>query len=459
MLLIRVFLWGLVAAMTLQGFLHADEYGTAATLFGGMALTMSAWGERLSEGARSLFWREPKYVALPRAIVAAALRETARHPGLHTLPPLRAALAEHEAAWLEFREAEVEWLLAHGDLIGGLATEGRSTWSDAAVERDIAAAIVAEAEGKLCHLPRLAPTKCSVTAAALEAAREELARAAQKADAWERVLRMTSVGHDAGPDTLGWLTAVSDGGLENATVIAIEAFRTELETLHDVRTRRDGRLRELRRYAEAVGDTLLADAEDAWQRRLATSLLTGEIWAACMRHVRRRESRVRELMAATGVQDLYNAQERVLNASLRVTASAVERQTVTDWFGEIASYAWWPGDDLPAIVRRCLVQQGGDCLRIGPTEITALSSQMDEQSRIVADWTRRLFIGMWNALPSVGLLFVVETVVLVLGVRWAMPQAQRVPQEVVVQRPALEEDYRRPALRLLPARRRLALTR
>lgn len=243
-------------------------------------------------------------------------------------------------------------------------------------------------------------------------------------------------------------------------MIAIEAFRTELETLHDVRTRRDRRLRELRRYAEAVGDTLAeAEVANAWQRRLATSLLTGEIWAACMRHVRRRESRVRELMAATGVQDLYNAQERVLNASLRVTASAAERQMVTDWFGEMAGYAWWPGDDLPAIVRLCLVQQGGDCLRIGPTEITALSSQMDEQSRIVADWTRRLFIGMWNALPAVGLLFVVETVVLVLGVRWAMPQAQRVPQEVVVQRPALEEDYRRPALRLLPTRRRLALTR
>jgi hypothetical protein len=164
-------------------------------------------------------------------------------------------------------------------------------------------------------------------------------------------------------------------------------------------------------------------------------------------------------MAATGVQDLYNAQERVLNASLRVAATASERQTITSWFSEMAGYAWWPGDDLPAIVRRCLIQEGGDCLRIGPTEVTALASQMDEQSRIVADWTRRLFIGMWNALPAVGLLFVVEVVVLLLGVRWAMPQAQRAPQEVVVQRPVLEDDYRRPALRLLPTRRRLALTR
>jgi hypothetical protein len=470
MLLIRVFLWGLVAAMTLQGFLHADEYGTAATLFGGMALTMSAWGERLSEGARALFWREPKYVALPRSVVIAALRETARHPGLHTLPPLRAALAEHEASWQEFREAEVEWLLAHGDLIGGLATEGRSSWSDAAIERDLAAGAVTEAKERLCRIPRLDPAKCSAAAAALVTAQGEFEKAERRADAWERVLRMTSVGRDAGPDTLEWLLAVA--GLENATVTAIEAFRAELETLHDVRTRRDGRLRELRRYAAAVGDTLVAAvdaevvvatdaAEVAWQSRLTTSLLTGEIWAACMRHVRRRESRVRELMAATGVQDLYNAQERVLNASLRVAATAAERQTVMDWFGEIAGYAWWPGDDLPAIVRRCLVQQGGDCRRIGPTEVTALTSQMDEQARIVADWTRRLFIGMWNALPAVGLLFIVETVVLVLGIRRTQP-VQMLPApapapmlEDDYRRPVLEDTYRRPALRLLPATRRL----
>jgi hypothetical protein len=44
--------------------------------------------------------------------------------------------------------------------------------------------------------------------------------------------------------------------------------------------------------------------------------------------------------------------------------------------------------------------------------------------------------------------------VLLLGVR--RPQQVPVP---VVQQPALEEDYRRPALRLLPTRRRLALTR
>jgi hypothetical protein len=444
MLLIRVFLWGLVAAMTLQGFLHADEYGTAATLFGGMALTMSAWGERLSEGARVLFWRQPKYVPLPRAVVAAALRETARHPGLHTLPPLRAALADHEAALQEFREAEVEWLLAHGDLIGGLATEGRGIWAPAWASAESAMAAAAAATEVLCRLPRMDPVRCAEKAGAAAAAKVAEEEAQRRKWAWERVLRMTAVGDDAGPDTLGWLVDVGlDGDVDR-----IIAFRDALTTLHDVRTRRDVRVTELVRVAvAATGD---------WIARLEASLLQGELWAACVRHVRQRENRVRELMVATGVQDLYNAQDRVLNATLRAATSAAERQMVTDWFGEMASYAWWPGDDLPTIVRRCLGQEGGDCMRIGPTEVTALASAMDEQSRIVADWTRRLFIGMWNALPAVGLLFVVEVVVLILGVR-------RPPQVMVqapVPAPVLEDAYRRPALRLLPpVRRRLALTR
>jgi hypothetical protein len=456
MLLIRVFLWGLVAAMTLQGFLHADEYGTAATLFGGMALTMSAWGERLSEGARVLFWRQPKYVPLPRAVVVAALRETARHPGLHTLPPLRAAFAEHEAALQEFREAEVEWLLLHGDLIGGLATEGRGVWAPAWSEADTAMAAAAAAVEMLCRLPRMDPTRCAEKAAAAAAATAAEEEAWRRRRAWERVLRMTAIGDDAGPDTLGWLLGAGlDGDVDR-----ISAFRDALTTLHDVRSRRDGRVMELVRTAAAS-----ITENGGWIARLEASLLQGELWSACVRHVRQRENRVRELMAATGVQDLFNAQDRVLNASMRVTTSAAERQMVMDWFGEIASYAWWPGDDLPTIVRRCLGQEGGDCLRIGPTEITALASAMDEQSRIVADWTRRLFIGMWNALPAVGLLFLVEVVVLILGVRRPLPVHVPIPVEAPVledayRRPVLEDAYRRPALRLLPpARRRLALTR
>lgn len=435
MLLIRVFLWGLVAAMTLQGFLHADEYGTSVTLLGGIAMTMTVWRDRLSEGARALFWQTPRI--LPRAIVVAALRETARHPGLHTLSPLRVALSEHETILQEFREAEASWLLTHGDLIGGLLTEGHSTWSDAELDRTIAEMALAEAEAEANHC--FFPWRgCAAKRVAVENARAYLAETIQRHRAWERVLRLTSVGDDAGPDTLAWLRATTHEN-SNATVNAIEMFREELDTLHDVRTRRDRRIIELISFAGAVAKTA---GDCPWRARLMASLLTGEIWAACMRHVRQREARIRELIAATGVQDMFNAQERVMNASLRVAISATEKQTVSDWFGEIIAYAWWPGDDLPTIVRRCLAQEGGDCRRIGSAEVNALMAQMDEQARIVADWTRRLLIGMWNALPAVGVLFVVEFLVLIVGVR-------QIPEEIYLRRREMRDRDRE----------RLALTR
>jgi hypothetical protein len=72
-------------------------------------------------------------------------------------------------------------------------------------------------------------------------------------------------------------------------------------------------------------------------------------------------------MMAAGVKDLMNAHERVFNATLRVVpaATTADMQRVHDWFGEMAGYAWWLGDDIPAIVRRCVGQEGGDCIRIG----------------------------------------------------------------------------------------------
>jgi hypothetical protein len=119
-------------------------------------------------------------------------------------------------------------------------------------------------------------------------------------------------------------------------------------------------------------------------------------------------------MMAAGIQDMLNAHERIFNASLRVTK---ETKTVQEWFGEMASYAWWLGDDIPNIVRRCISQETGDCKRIGPTEIATLSAQMLEQRRIINDWTRRVFIGMWNGMPVVFLLFLLEIVVLCIPQR------------------------------------------
>jgi hypothetical protein len=135
-----------------------------------------------------------------------------------------------------------------------------------------------------------------------------------------------------------------------------------------------------------------------------------------MDHVRAREARVRDLMITAGVQELWAAHERAQSASVKAVAE--EKQgLVKDWFGEMASYAWWLPDEVPGIVRRCIGQEGGDCIRIGPTEIQGIAAQHVERNRILEDWTRRLFIGMWNAMPIIGILFVLEIVVLLLPQR------------------------------------------
>jgi hypothetical protein len=58
-----------------------------------------------------------------------------------------------------------------------------------------------------------------------------------------------------------------------------------------------------------------------------------------------------------------------------------------------------------------------------------------ERERIVDDWSRRIFIGMWNGLPAIGLLFVLEIVVLCMERRLPLstvPQIQE-PRTIVLQ--------------------------
>jgi hypothetical protein len=56
---------------------------------------------------------------------------------------------------------------------------------------------------------------------------------------------------------------------------------------------------------------------------------------------------------------------------------------------------------------------------------------MVEKRRIVGDWFRRIFIGMWNGLPVVLLLFVMELIVICIPRRRvvtfsANPNEQRI---------------------------------
>ena len=417
MKLIRAFLWTLVLCMTLQGFLHADDYGAAIGLLGGVSLTLSVWRESLAAGVRSLWSSAPATVGLPRALVVAALEETGRHPGLHTLPPLRRAQMEYKRSWDAFRDAEVGWMLEHARLVGGVAAQAEYLWAPWAALANESTTAATRAEGGRCWIKK-GSERCRAIDRAVTVAKTSASVAGAADAAWDRVLSM-----DPTISVSEWWRAHGaavggSGGGDGATEVAemSGAFVDSLRELHDVEWPSDPRVAIALGYARSIG----SNVTDPWLMRLVTSLSTRDVWAACLEHVRQRESRVQMLMVAAGVQDMFNAHDRILNASLKVVAAgpAEHRVQVQQWFGEMLGYAWWLGDDVPAIVRRCVGQEAGDCRRIGPTEITSLSDQMYERSRVLEDWSRRLFIGMWNALPALAVLFLVEIATLCLSYRF-----------------------------------------
>jgi hypothetical protein len=402
---IRVFLWGLVAAMTLQGFLHADDYGSAVSFFGGVSMTLSIWKENVWSHMRALVpgIHVTQDNEIPRALVIAALQESARHPGLHTLPTLRRALANHRRTWDIFREEEVQWMLTHADLIGALRAEGHTIWQPTWSEHAILDQQYTTVVTKQCNIPMGAA--CTDLKTELTQANTELTISSQKVSAWTRLLDM-----DASLPLLEWWN-LTMGNVTQKHMNQIIFFETALSTLHNVTALSDVRIQMLRANASVIADELGGGCR--WRNPIVKSLLLRNLWSTCLLHIHKRESRVQEMMVATGVQELYNTHERLLGAAMR-SVHASEAQIVQEWFDVIANYAWWLSEDVPSIVRRCIGQNAGECRRIGVTEITSLVAQFDERSRIIKDWTRCLFIGMWNAMPAVGLLFIVEFVVLLI---------------------------------------------
>lgn len=446
--------------MTLQGFLHADEYGSAASMIGGMSLTMSVWSESLSAGTRSLFWSEPKFVGLPRSIVMAALHETARHPGLQIVPQLQRKIKSHQQVWERFRTKEMGWMLEHADLVGGLssdpdAVELWSPWSMQVTETE--AALV---KTKECALSMFHHKSCRETAALVTRLKHRLTVMQEVVTQWDRVLKLSRWSSAAGLVTAiqraeqvlaeegAAATATAAGSAEASGTVGksnhtFVEFVQGIARLHDVTEAHDERLYVLAEQSHNIAWNLTVAGGNPWLRRLIESLLNTEIWNGCLDHIQQREGRVRRLMVAAGLQELFTAHERVLNASLVVVTATAEVRLVQDWFGEMSGYAWWLSDEIPSLVRRCVGQEAGDCTRIGPTEIVALSSQIAERSRIVEDWVRCLFIGMWNALPAIAVLFVIEIVILCLAKRGLVPFENRPVQPI---QPQLEDKPRQPLL-------------
>ncbi len=408
---IRFFLWSLVAAMTLQGFFHADEYGSAASMIGGMSLTLSVWNEALGEKLRSMFGSGPTYTGIPRALALAAIQESARHPGLgSSAPQLRRALQDVQGSATAFTDAHVGWMLRQTAIVGALQSDpvGRALWTPWNQRVDIADQKVKAAAGRLCGPmeSRIAPAVCKNRTEAHSDAVATLADVKAGQVAWSAILRMEPM------RTRDWWGSTHQYGVG---VELFGAFYRNLTLLHDVTSRTDPRIALLLGRTKSMAATLVI--EGGLRRTLTESLLVQDMWVSCRDHVADREGRIRELVVATGIQEMFSIHDRILNASLRVVSSKAERDMVGDWFSEMSAQAWWLSEDMPAIVRRCVGHEGGDCRRIGPTEIAALIAQADVAATIVKDWTRRLFIGMWNALPAVGLLFVVELAVLCVGIR------------------------------------------
>jgi hypothetical protein len=433
MFYIRLFLWGLVAAMTLHGALHADEYGTAASLVGGVTMTMSVWSESVFASIKGFLTAEPKFVGLPRALVTVAIQESARHPIIKTLPRLKSTMESHQRTWSAFRDEYVSWSLRHMDLIGGLQTEGAYVWNFWTARARATAAALNRTNEERCIFPE-SMSACQE----IEEEYETLAAKLQKEQAAESAWSFTLGFWDSSSSRKAerWWSATQEEDLRKVFV----AFQEALKRLHNVTEVTDSYLQFVLRHLPST-DALV----DPWIRRLLASLGEGDVWSAAMDHVRAREARVRDLMITAGVQELWAAHERTLAASIKAVAEE-KHGLVRDWFGESASYAWWMPDEVPGIVRRCIGQEGGDCIRIGPTEIQGIAAQHVERNRILEDWTRRLFIGMWNAMPIIGILFVLEIVVLLL------PQ-RRIVHIVEGLRPELEERLVGPPAPPVPVKR------
>ena len=409
--------------MTLQGILQAEEYGSAASYLSGMNLIMSVWQESIGTAARSWVSSTPQFIGLPRVIVQSALQETSLHPSIHAIPQLQSILNTHQRVWDRFREEDIKWLLHHADLIGAIQSDptAQLIWSEWYQRLNYSEAALARARAGICIIRAMDVAACDRSTADVKRYSSQMLAAAGAIEQWNRILSM-----DRRLSVDEWWAAthnVSDASY-------FHTFAQSLARLHDITKPTDPRLTRI--MADIPNRSImLAAGDNPWMVSVLSSLLTGQMWSSCLEHVRLREGRVRELMVVAGVQDLIHAHERILNASLRVVSTSDERRKVHDWFGEMSGYGWWMSESLPTLVRRCISQEAGDCRRLGPTEIIALTERVAERSKIVVDWTRRLLIGMWNALPMIGILFIFELILMYMGGR-SRPNQDQIPQTFVL---------------------------
>ena len=338
---------------------HGYLYGTNS----GISLTVSIWTEMVGERLRTLLWAPPSYVRVPRALVSAALRNKQSQS-----PSMRAAIRDEQAVWDAFSEAHLEWRLRHLRVLESPALAAtRDRWVDryVAAERELDVATVA-----LCRVT--IGRDCAAAKQRHADLADTVGHLRRLADVWRALLRGEEV-------------SARDLTTETAK---LTEFYGNLTRFHDVRSRQDVRV-----------VTALTWAATGPRPPVVASLLEGEVWRACLEHTGVRQQRLMELALATGFGD----HERAMNASLLGITGDKEQMLVREWFGEIAGYGWVlsaTDAEVPAIVRRCVTQEAGECRRITPVEIVAMEQHMV--------WSSRLIAGMWSAMPVILLLFVIE---------------------------------------------------
>ena len=349
--------------------MNAETYGSAPTMLGGMGLFLSVW----KESATSIF---TEWNGLPRGFVVAAIKETQRHPGILNVPIIQRRLTAIQHTLTDFRSKDLSWYVEYAEIIGGLLAdeEARQIWSPI-IDRAANATVVAKA----CRW------KCRTVV-------EEMRVAEAAAKPWRQVMDFRRI-------------PASD--ILNASTGLIQ-FYSALQTLHNVTGLHDVRIQQIMKRIPA-----LVTGYDYWRSLLFRSLLVGDVWAMCIQHMKMQDTRIHEILVLSGFQELQHVHERILNASLHGLSDAT-RRTVMPWFEEAAHWSWWLSDDIPLIVKRCALRNSGDCALIGPTEITSLVNRAAEGRRIADDWLRCILIGLWNALPVVGIIFCLELMVAVI---------------------------------------------
>jgi hypothetical protein len=403
---------------------------------------MSIWKESISEGTRSFFWGAPTYVGLPRAIVTAALRETARHPGIHTLPQLQKTLHEEQKCRETFRTAEMDWWIQYNGIIGGLLSDpdGKRLWEKWNERNQTYNWQWKNLQKEGCSYYKRARSRCNKTEydEQIRSFEHQISTVNIAQRIWRKILYEHSV-----VDVRDFVEYTVDSVISVEANTSLATFLVYLQYLYNVTDPYDARVQELLHRIPRI-----PVSPNYWEQITVENLLRGTLWNVCLQHILRREGRIQDRMIAAGYTELSMNHERIYNASLQLLDRTVDKR-VQEWFVEIAGYSWWLADDIPSLVRRCISQEHGECIRIGPTEISAMSKRFTEQQQIVGDWVRRIFIGMWNGMPVVGLLFLMELIVMCVPQK--VNYISHSPQQFLT-------DHPTPSITFLPPNRSPLLT-